>query len=346
MRRWMQDSVREVLAYLKTARELEIGLMKLDKLEKHSNWKILQLEGKAYPEFQPPNARIEQERADAKSKARAIGAVFGGIAGFVFEFVEEWRIVEASGSPLAWFGNLVVFGMAAATCAAIGAGIGALISWGVGAIVGVIRSNAKEAENKVAKEKWKAKVARARKADAEAVAEFRSSSLPICELRVLYERMLNEHYSDGPIYRKYQTLPAICQLYEYFDSGRFAKLADAYNQYELEVRLDRLNSEKALQVLCEIRDSQRLLYDALLDIRDSIDSVNKNIDKCFEALNGIAYSQEVSSICLQQTALATTLLSQIGFYKNRYELSLPFHMFEGALIGINARLLSQARRMK
>lgn len=49
----MQDSVREVLAYLKTARELEIGLMKLDKLEKHSNWKILQLEGKAYPEFQP-----------------------------------------------------------------------------------------------------------------------------------------------------------------------------------------------------------------------------------------------------------------------------------------------------
>ena len=122
MRRWMQDSVREVLAYLKTARELEIGLMKLDKLEKHSNWKILQLEGKAYPEFQPPNARIEQERADAKSKARAIGAVFGGIAGFVFEFVEEWRIVEASGSPLAWFGNLVVFGMAAATCAAIGAG--------------------------------------------------------------------------------------------------------------------------------------------------------------------------------------------------------------------------------
>lgn len=105
----MQDSVREVLAYLKTARELEIGLMKLDKLEKHSNWKILQLEGKAYPEFQPPNARIEQERADAKSKARAIGAVFGGIAGFVFEFVEEWRIVEASGSPLAWFGNLVVF---------------------------------------------------------------------------------------------------------------------------------------------------------------------------------------------------------------------------------------------
>lgn len=344
----MQDGVKEILEYLKTARDLETELMKLGELEKHANWKIIQLEGKEYPEFKPPNTNIEQEKSDTEASARNIGAAIGGIAGFIFEFINEWHIVEASGNPLAWLGNLVVFGIAAAICAAIGAGIGALISWGIGASTGASKSNAKEAENKAAKEKWETETARARKADAEAVADFRNSTLPISELRLLYRQMLDEHYSDGPIYQKYQTLPAVCQLYEYFDSGRFTELGDAYNQYELEVRLDRLidNSERALQVLYEIRDNQRLLYDALLDVRDSIDSVNRNIDRCFETLNRVAYSQEVSSICLQQTALATTLLSQIEYYKNRHDLPLPFHVFEGALIGINAKLLSQARRMK
>lgn len=344
----MKEDKGEILEYLKTARDLEAELMKLDELERHANWKILQLEGKEYPEFEPPNTNIEQERIEASSNARSIGAVVGGIAGFIFEFANEWHIVEASGNPFAWLGNLIVFGIAAAICAAIGAGIGALISWGIGSSTSTSKSNAKERENKAAKEEWEAQIAQERKADAEAVADFRSSSLPISELKAIYRQMLDEHYSDGPIYQKYRTLPAVCQLYEYFDSGRFSELGEAYNQYELEVRLDRLidSSERALQVLYEIRDNQRLLYDALMDVRNSIDSVSRNIDRCFETMNRIAYSQEVSSICLQQTALATTLLSQIEYYKNRHDLPLPFHVYEGALIGINARLLSQARRLE
>lgn len=242
----------------------------------------------------------------------------------------------------------MVFDIAAAICAATGAGIGALISWSIGSSSSTSKSNAKEQENKVAREKWKDEIAQTKKADAEAVADFRSSSLPISELKTICRRMLDEHYSDSLIYPKYQTLPAVCQLYEYFDSGRFAELGEAYNQYELEVRLDRLidNSERALQVLYEIRDNQRLLYDALMDVRNGIDSVSESIDRCFETMNRTAYSQEVSSICLQQTALATTLLSQIEFYKNRHDLPLPFHAYEGALLGINARLLSQARKLK
>ncbi len=306
------------------------------------------MENKEYPDFKPPNANIEREKAKADLSARNIGAVIGGIIGFAFEFISEWQIVETSDNSIVWLGNFFVFAIAAVICAAIGAGIGALISWEIGASNSMRKSEAKKRENKSAKEKWESDIAQEKKIDAETTADFQSGSLPISELKAVCERMLYEYYSDGPIYRKYQSLPAVCQLYEYFDSGRFSELGEAYNQYELEVRLDRLidNSEQALQALHAIQNNQHLLYDALVEVRSDTDLISRNIDKCFDTVNRMAYSQEVSSICLQQTALATTLLSQMKFYKDRHDLPLPFHIYEGALVGINARLLSQARSLK
>lgn len=55
----MKEDKDEILKYLKTTRDLETELMKLDESEKHAKWRILQLEGKGHPEFKPPNTNIE-----------------------------------------------------------------------------------------------------------------------------------------------------------------------------------------------------------------------------------------------------------------------------------------------
>lgn len=333
----MQNSIKELLEYLDTARELETGLIRLKKLEEHTGWKIRQLEERTYPEFRAPSPSIEEKKYWPKN----VAVISGGAIGLLFAYFAGWNsFVEA--------GNTFLFFLPAIFFSALGAGLGALVELVGESVLDDRRQKEIYAANKVAKEKWDARNEQEKKDDAEAVKYFRSSSAPIKELRVVYGQMLSEHYADGPIYRKYQTLPAVCQLYEYFDSGRFTELGAAYNQYELEVRLDRLidNSEKALQMLQQISANQQLLYNALVDIRDSIDRIDRNIDRCVATLDRAAYAQEISAICLQQTALATTLFSQIEFYKNQHDLPLSLHVFEGALVGINAKLLTEARRAK
>lgn len=342
----MKD-IQDLLSYLDIARNLESSLMELTEIENHALAEISDIEHRTYPGFVPPNQHPERAASEKTSSGLLLGGIVGAICGFVFEICLEWHKVEASGDSLAWAGNFLIFLIAASICAIIGAAIGAAIAGLAGSSAGSKAQEVLEEENRRAHELWEEELRRKKQEDAAAVIQFKEDTAILADLKNALRKVLDEHYTNGPIYRKYRTLPAICQLYEYFDSGRFTELGDAYNQYELEVRLDRLidNSEKALQALYQIRDNQHVLFDALLAVRDSIYSVNGNIDRCVQNLDYIAYSQEISALCLQQTATATTLLSQIEYYKQRHDLPLLLHGYEGYLLGINARIASRKRRL-
>lgn len=342
----MKD-IRDLLSYLDVARDLESSIMELTEIEEHALAEISDIEHRAYPSFIPPNQHPERVASEKTSSSLVLGGFVGAICGFVFEICLEWYKVEESGGSLAWAGNILLFLVAASICAIIGAAIGAAIAVIVGSSSARKAQEELEEENRRAHELWEEELRRKKQEDAAAVIQFKEDTAILDDLKKMMKKMLDEHYSNGPIYRKYRTLPAICQLYEYFDSGRFTELGDAYNQYELEVRLDRLidNSEKALQVLYQIRDNQRLLFDTLLAVRDSVYSVNGNIDRCIQKLDYIAYSQEISALYLQQTATATTLLSQIEYYRQRHDLPLLLHGYEGYLLGINAKIASRKRRL-
>lgn len=341
------DDIQELLDYLRVARDLETGLMKLSEIEKHALSEISSIEHRVYPEFVPPNPHPEQESDRTSSKAWHTGAFIGAVCGVIFEFCLDWHTVGQSNNSLYWLGSYIAFFMAAAICAAIGAAIGAFIGLLIGSSIGGSARASLEDENREAKRAWEEEIEQEKERDASAVLQFKEDTAILTDMKNAVKKMLEEHYSNGPLYQKYRTLPAICQLYEYFDSGRFTELGAAYNQYELEVRLDRLidNSEKALQVLYQIRDNQHILFDALLSVRDSVYAINGSIDKCAQNLDYIAYSQEISSLCLQQTAVASTLLSQIEYYKNRHNLPMLLHGYEGYLLGINARVASRKRRL-
>lgn len=341
------DDKQELLDYLRIARDLETGLMKLSEIEKHALSEITSVEHRVYPEFVPPNPHPEQEAKRKSSNAWHAGAFIGAACGVLFEVALEWYKVEASGNSLVWLGNFAAFSVTAAFCAAIGAGIGVLAGLLIGSSAGGEAQSTLEDENRKARKAREEGITQEKERDAAAVLQFKEDTAILTDMKNAVKKMLEEHYSNGPIYQKYRTLPAICQLYEYFDSGRFTELGAAYNQYELEVRLDRLidNSEKALQVLYQIRDNQHILFDALLSVRDSVYAINGSIDKCAQNLDYIAYSQEISSLCLQQTAVASTLLSQIEYYKNRHSLPMLLHGYEGYLLGINARVASRKRRL-
>lgn len=342
-----ENDAQELLDYLRVARNLETELMKLSEIEKHALSEISNIEHRVYPEFVPPNPRPEQEAKRKSSDTCLAGAFIGAACGVIIEMILEWHKVEASGNSLVWLGNFILFAIAASLCAAIGAGAGALIGLLIGSSTGEEAQASLEGENRKAQKAWEEEIASEKERDAAAVLQFKEDTAILTDMKNAVKKMLEGHYSDGPIYQKYRTLPAICQLYEYFDSGRFSDLGAAYNQYELEVRLDRLidNSEKALQALYQIRDNQRILFDALLSVRDSVYTVNGSIAQCVNKLDCIAYSQEISSLCLQQTAVASTLLSQIEYYKNRHSLPMLLHGYEGYLLGINARVASRKRQL-
>lgn len=342
----MKD-IQDLLSYLDVARSLESTLMELSEIEGNALSELSDLEHQAYPSFVPPSPEPERVASDKAASGLMLGVVVGAICGFLFEAFLEWHKVEGSADSLAWAGNFALFLVAASICALIGAAVGALIAYLVGSSAGSRAQGALEEENRRARELWEEELERRKRADAAAAVQFREDTAILTDLKKAFRKMLDEHYSNGPIYQKYRTLPTVCQLYEYFDSGRFAELGDAYNQYELEVRLDRLidSSEKALQALYQIRDSQRILYDALPSVRDSVCGVNGNINRCVRELDRIGYSQEISSLCLQQTAVATTLLSQVEYYKQRHDLPMALHGLEGYLLEINARVASRKRRL-
>lgn len=107
-------------------------------------------------------------------------------------------------------------------------------------------------------------------------------------------------YAIDAIYPKYQNLPALTSIYEYFITGRCDELTGphgAYNMYEDEVRKDTVISQlnTVIENLEQIRQSQFMLYEQV-----------KMIQKTTSAINGeLAQIRGYTIALTQLTALNT-----------------------------------------
>lgn len=107
-------------------------------------------------------------------------------------------------------------------------------------------------------------------------------------------------YAIDAIYPKYQNLPALTSIYEYFITGRCDELTGphgAYNMYEDEVRKDTVISQlnTVIENLEQIRQSQFMLYEQV-----------KMIQKTASAINGeLAQIRGYTIALTQLTALNT-----------------------------------------
>ena len=113
-----------------------------------------------------------------------------------FEVILEWRKVQASGNSLVWFGNFIAFSDCGTT---------ALIGLLIGSSTGGQAQASLEDENRRAKEAWEEKMTKEREKDAAATLQFKKDTEILTDMKNIVKRMLEDHYSNGPIYRKYQT---------------------------------------------------------------------------------------------------------------------------------------------
>ena len=89
------------------------------------------------------------------------------------------------------------------------------------------------------------------------------------------KRLLFALYKKGVIYEKYQTLPALTSIYEYFLTGRCEELSGAhgaYNVYEDEVRKDTVISQlnAVIENLEQIKQNQYMLYQTVKEIQAEV----------------------------------------------------------------------------
>lgn len=115
------------------------------------------------------------------------------------------------------------------------------------------------------------------------IAEWNNSNdALLAEMEQPYTETLHvrdQLYAIDAIYPKYQNLPALTSIYEYFITGRCDELTGphgAYNMYEDEVRKDTVISQlnTVIENLEQIRQSQFMLYEQVKMIQKTASAIN------------------------------------------------------------------------
>lgn len=141
-------------------------------------------------------------------------------------------------------------------------------------------------------------------------------------------------YSDNIIYIKYRNLVAISALKEYIESGRAKSLADAYDKFELEYRLD--NMQNALN---KIDNKLNLVLDKLDGVTYELESaIRQNSDRSkkfnlemTEYMNAVIANQQVQQENLvlikndQQCIAENTKV--LGYIKNTQQRTFDMSPF-------------------
>lgn len=94
--------------------------------------------------------------------------------------------------------------------------------------------------------------------------------------------LLARHYAENLIYPKYQNLPALTSIYEYFITGRCEGLTGpygAYNLYEDEIRKDTVISQlnRVVENLEQIRQNQYMLYTKVCTIQQEAAAIRNEL---------------------------------------------------------------------
>lgn len=289
----------------------------------------------------PSSPEYENEVVDTDgyiSRGATIGFIVGGIIGVAYEWFLESSRVGSIGDGLAFFGACIVLGL---FFGAIGAFIGVL---GGGISKNVVLSKVVK-RNEEKKQEIEKEFTEKQKEKERLLAVFNDEIEKNNELIATYNSMLQKHYSEGLLYKTYQTLPAVCKLLEYFESGRFKSLGDAYNQYELEAGLNNIaTSISSLHELINygidrLSAGQRELYDRLSSIQENVGSIKRYSEQFSKSLDQISFSSAMQAYYSEKTAEATSLLAEMELYEKRYSLPASAQGIEESVKALRKKLI-------
>ena len=160
----------------------------------------------------------------------------------------------------------------------------------------------------------------------------------LCQIRDTILEVRLHLYATGILYDTYQSLPAVCQLLQYFESRRFERLGDAYNQYELEVRLDQIitNMEVIIDQLNKIKDNQIRLREVMQGINDRLYSMKNTLTSCTDSLDCINASTRIGAVCSAISATTNLLITRMARKRLRIGVSKDdLRRLERAEIGVH-----------
>ncbi len=111
------------------------------------------------------------------------------------------------------------------------------------------------------------------------------------------DKALQKAYSMDIIYPKYRNFVAMASIYEYFDSGRCTTLPEAYNTYELELRMDRITDrlDRIIAQLEQIKNNQFYIYNAIKEMQSNIDNLTSSVQECAKTLNKVEANTAITA---------------------------------------------------
>ncbi len=271
---------REITEYLGTMVEIEKECYTHERLLQALKKRMAPL---GYPKrfAEPELEKPEYSLFDDICMSAYVGAILGAIFAFILwvlclifsSFVSQ--VVISLGLdeilPSSIYGLLFLLVL-------IFGGLGILI----GVIIGIVDHNKQIKKNKSSYELEKRNYQLALANDRIRVQKEKKA---LVYLKYEYETVLQSYnklkstrsklYARNILFEKYRCFTAVSTLYEYFSAGRFTNLGDAYNQLELEVRLDRISLQLNVVIsqLEQIKETQYVIYSAITESNNRIDTL-------------------------------------------------------------------------
>lgn len=111
------------------------------------------------------------------------------------------------------------------------------------------------------------------------------------------QQLLRAYYAKGILHDKYKNFVAVAYLLDCIDTGRCTQLDGpngAYNQFELEVRMDRISSQldTVIDKLDQIRQNQYSLYAAITQANRTNEHMLQKLDGYCRNLESLNSSSE------------------------------------------------------
>lgn len=238
------------------------------------------------------------------------GAITGGVIGLIVSIIKKFNItITLFGTTYEDFAGFIVFLILSIICGVV-----------IGGIIGFFISVKSESEARAKNEKIEESNKKAT-ADSALKAKMISEETAKAK-RTLTETsvLLNNYYSSGVVYPKYQGLIPVTMFCEYLASGRCDTLTGhegAYNIYENEIRLNLIivKLEEVVDKLDQIQQNQYMLASQLEQITRELQGLNSAVATQTATLERIEDNTEVSNYYNRITAANTDFLTWAKTYE-------------------------------
>ena len=134
------------------------------------------------------------------------------------------------------------------------------------------------------------------------------------------DKQLSELYGINIVHRNYRNMVAVVRILEYFDSGRCTHLTGhegAYNRFEDEMLHEKIigKLDVAISKLDQIRNTQYLLYEAILESAESANRMYAQSEKLLEANERIAENTEIAAYNAKIAATNSAISAYIDVFE-------------------------------